>query len=72
MVVNEDDEKIIILHKKDWHEGVIGIIAGRIKEQNYYKIEHQNVRFSSEIEDYRDFGEDFDTIEDDQWIRTLL
>ena len=32
---------------------------------SYCKIEHQNVRFSAAIEDYRDFGKDFDTVEDD-------
>ena len=26
-------KKIIILYKKDWHEGVIGIIAGKIKDK---------------------------------------
>ena len=35
MVENEcnlKDERIIILQRKNWHEGVIGIVASRIKE----------------------------------------
>ncbi|WP_201585655.1 single-stranded-DNA-specific exonuclease RecJ [Psychrobacter jeotgali] len=31
----ENDKRSIVLYKDDWHQGVIGIVAGRLKESHY-------------------------------------
>ena len=31
---NLSDEKIIVLQKEGWHQGVIGIVASRIKDKH--------------------------------------
>ena len=33
--VNFKEHKVIVLHKKDWHNGVIGIVASRISDRFY-------------------------------------
>jgi single-stranded-DNA-specific exonuclease len=30
-----DDRYTVVLHDNDWHEGVIGIVAGRVRERTY-------------------------------------
>lgn len=33
--IHNDDKRSVVLYQDDWHQGVIGIVAGRLKEQYY-------------------------------------
>ncbi len=57
-----DEQGIIVLYSKDWHEGVIGLIASRIKEKYHYpviagtELSDGTIKFSARSVDGVDIG----------------
>ena len=58
-----NEQGFILLNSKNWHEGIIGLIASRLKEKYFYpaiigtELENQTIKFSSRSVDGVDIGE---------------